>query len=369
MKAFEVLLILQPILTVYRLPVFSELATCRNVVVVSSSSDPKNGYGYANIADTSIKKHYIVKQADIFGGRLNYQVGLLNILRAVRPDKILLSANPRSISVWTVLIYARLFKIECYAHGQGIYRKGKSVKIWTKLVYKVLVYLSTKYICYTESVRKSLLPYTNGEKLEVASNSINVEPSIFPSEIRSNIRGVLFLGRLRCGSNVMLLIEAMDKLRTFSGFNDLELHLVGGGPIESALKLKFKDKSWIHWHGEIYLQSIIRSIASRCSVGCYPGNAGLSVVHFMALSLVPIVHSQMDKHMGPEPSYVVDHINGRLFDPADAERSLFDVLFDVFSNTKTMRDMQSAALATYIELTNPSLASRLESIIFQSGSK
>ena len=97
-------------------------------------------------------------------------------------------------------------------------------------------------------------------------------------------------------------------------------------------------------------------------MGCYPGHAGLSVVHYMGLSLVPVVHDRLDLHMGPEPSYVVDLENGRRFSYSDASLSLPRVLIELFQ-PGAVTTLADRAFQTYSVLNTPSLGTRLARII------
>lgn len=102
-------------------------------------------------------------------------------------------------------------------------------------------------------------------------------------------------------------------------------------------------------------------------VGCYPGDAGLSVVQFMGLSLVPVVHDQLHRHMGPEPGYVKDGINGRLFERAAGAPSLARCLEDTLAQPQTAAALGAAAWRTYRELTEPALGERLARIFGAAG--
>jgi hypothetical protein len=105
----------------------------------------------------------------------------------------------------------------------------------------------------------------------------------------------------------------------------------------------------------LYDQSKIAEISKKCFIGCYPGNTGLSVVHYMSLSLPCLIHDNLTKHQGPEPSYVVDKYNGRLFryDDKDNFEQVLKEMFD------TSHIYGNNAYKTYIELTEPSYAQRM----------
>ncbi len=351
------LLIVQPYLTAYRLPVFAELAACYDEVILASSPAlAEAGYGQPDIADTAIRSHVQLPEIRWFGGRISWQRGVLRLLLEQRPDKLLIAANPRILSFWLALLVCRWRGISCYSYGQGFYDKPHP-PLWLVLVYRLLVAGSKCYICYTQSGVDSLRRQGIRGALAVADNSLRLEAPTVPAEKSGTELGVLYLGRLREGCQLDLLIHALVVARGRTGL-DLGLHVVGDGELAGTLKAGAEGLDWIRWHGEQYGQDAVREIADACRVGCHPGNAGLSVVHFMGLSLPPVIHDRLDLHMGPEPSYVIDGVNGRRFSQAGGESSLAEVLIELFAGD-ACTPLVAAAFSSYLRLNDPSLAQRL----------
>jgi len=353
------LLIIQPYLTAYRLPVFTELAIDWDVTIVSSMPHGKSGFGTPDITGSGICDHILVPERQLFGGRLLWQSRLGRILWDKLPDKILCAANPRNLGVWWLVILSRILNVQFYSHGQGMYNKLMP-PLWLRYSYRLLIALSTRYICYTPSVSKSLHGLNVASKLAIADNSIEVIEHVLPEEKTGQERGILFVGRLREGNNLTVLIDAIAQLRLMKPELNVILHVVGAGESQSVLMEQFSSLSWIVWYGQVYDQAKIKQISLLCSVGCYPGDAGLSMVHYMGLSLVPVVHDRADCHMGPEPSYIADGVNGRNFDYSNPVTNLYEVLLELFSSDIQMKKLMMAAWSTYIELTTPSLAQRLK---------
>jgi hypothetical protein len=80
----------------------------------------------------------------------------------------------------------------------------------------------------------------------------------------------------------------------------------------------------------------------------------------MSLSLIPIVHGSLEKHMGPEPSYIQNGYNGFLF-----ERNSAINLAKTIKKALKQKDLKIAinAFETYIKLLNPSMAKKFINII------
>ena len=350
------LLVIQPYLTSYRIPVFEELANEWDVVIVSSSPATNAGYAKLEPMRSRIKAHYIVCQLELINGFFTWQRGLLQIFREVKPEAVFFSASPRALSSILLALVARFFSVKVYGHGQGLYRKPNPRYVSIAL-YKFLILISHRYICYCKLSYDSLLPYVKADKIAIASNSLHLTETVLPST-KKHVNGVLFIGRLRESNEIPKLVIAMKALRKED--STWKLHIIGTGTEEPILRSKFKLDDWIIWHGSIYDESKIKEISLQCSIGCYPGNAGLSVVQYMALSLVPVVHDKLNLHMGPEPSYIKDGVNGRTFRHDLGAAALSEVLISLSRSDEGLRHLAKEAFATYQQLANPSLARRIQ---------
>ena len=67
----------------------------------------------------------------------------------------------------------------------------------------------------------------------------------------------------------------------------------------------------------------------------------------MSLSLVPIVHSSIELHMGPEPSYIINKQNGYTFSRGSYE-DLAEVINNALSNDN--HNIVTNAFETYEDL-------------------
>lgn len=356
----QVLLIVQPYLTAYRLPVFASLAKhFDQTILLSSPPSQAMGFGVPSIVGTAITKQVLLREISFMDGRLLWQRGLLRQIIHSRPSCLLIAANPRMLSFWAALLLCRLMRIPCNAYGQGFFNKP-TPGFWRSASYHLMVALASRYIGYTASCLEGLRRIgidRRRQKLVVAENSLELAEVVKPQEKTGLELGILFLGRLRERCELETLITAVETLRNRSGL-DLTLHVVGSGTAASMYKTKYGAEPWISWYGEVYGQDKILAISRQCRVGCYPGAAGLSVVHFMGLSLIPLVHDRPDLHMGPEPSYVIDGVNGRLFSQKSPAESLPRVLSELFHGAPN-QTLREAAYSSYCMLNTPPLATRL----------
>lgn len=290
------------------------------------------------------------------------QWGVGRYIRRERPNAIMIFGNPRYLSFWTTLLWGKLLGIPVHVHGHGLYKK-RHIGAFHRLIMTFLLKLATSYICYAPIVRQSFLDHSFSEqKLSVAHNSLINRFPVQPREKRGDERGILFIGRLRKGSNVPLLVRVIERLRRVDGF-PLRLHVIGTGEETQSVQTETSNFPWVVLHGEIYPQEQIREVSLDCFLGCYPGNAGLSVEHLMSLSLPVITHDDLPAHQGPEPSFVRNGVEGLLYDHRTPEESLYQALKSLATDPLRLARMQHSAFEEYQRLVNPPLSERLWSII------
>jgi glycosyltransferase involved in cell wall biosynthesis len=230
-------------------------------------------------------------------------------------------------------------------------------------MYFVIARLSTKTLLYTQSSLEKLnsfkLGIVNNGKREarfiVIYNSIVNHFPVLPEEKDYSKKGILFLGRLRKGCDLDLLCETVITLRKEN--YPVDVHVVGTGELDDFYRKIFGAYEGINFYGEIYDQERIAEISRNCSIGCYPGNAGLSIVHYMSLSLACLVHDNLMQHQGPEPSYMEDTIHGRMFLYGNKE-SFKQVLREMIE-ISDLRLYGKNAYLCYTTLSQPSYAQRI----------
>jgi glycosyltransferase involved in cell wall biosynthesis len=267
----------------------------------------------------------------------------------------------RNLSFWGAVLCGAFLGIPVHAHGHGPFKK-KRLGVAYRAAMRTLLRLVTFYICYAPAVRQSFIDYGfDDKKLAIAHNSaVNPFP-VRPEEKQGHEKGILFIGRLRPGSNLRLLLRVVAKIRENLSL-PLSLHVIGAGEEAARLREEVRDCPWVVLHGEVYDPKKIRDVSLDCFLGCYPGDAGLSVVHMMSLSLPVVTHNDLHAH-GPEPSFIRDGVSGLLYDHAEPEESLYQAIRSLVSDPARVAEMRRNAFADYQSLAHPSLAERLWAII------
>ena len=351
-----------PILTHYNLPILRNLANKVFLDVFYSPTNSVSGFGDVQPFEHPHISWHPVKEWLLFGSKQfgMYQAGIAYRLLLTRPNAVVLWANPRYLSFWVILVFGYLFQVPIYTRGHGLYKKRK-VSFLYRLMYQLIVNLSVKYICYTPIVKQSLLRAgIPADKLAVDYNTLCVESAVPAEEKTGEERGVLFIGRLRPQCDIDVLVTAIEMVR---GEYNIDLHVIGSGPLENEVQNMASRLSWIHYHGAVFDQKRISTISRSCRVGCYPGTAGLSVVHLMALSLPVITHSELYAH-GPEAIYIQHEKNGFFYGYKRETERLADTIRKVFELPREQTQiMQRNAYKTYHELSTPLYHQRLLDIL------
>ena len=362
------LCIIKPLLANYLWETILELAQHCQIDLFFSPSPDGAGFGSVLSSPNMRIRYFQVPTLKPLGERVGMiQWGLGTYIRRERPDAIVIFGNPRYASFWTTLLWGRLLGIPVYVHGHGLFKKQR-ISAFYRLLTNCELKLARSYICYAPIVRDSFIEHGfNGNKLSVAHNSLMNRFPVRPEEKSGAERGILFIGRLRQGSNLQLLIRVIEKLRRVDRL-PLTLHVIGTGEEFESLRQQFHGRTWIEWHGEVYDPKRIREISLSCSMGCYPGNAGLSVEHMMSLSLPVITHDDLASHQGPEPSFIRDGRSGLLYDHKNAEESLCCAIRTLASNPLKLSQMRQSAFEDYQRLIDPPLAERIWSILGDGGS-
>lgn len=355
--------IIQPFLADYRQQVFLNLAEYCQLDLVISPTPSSSGFGQPVASENPRVRCFLIPTLKPFGEKIGMiQWGIGKYILRERPDAIIIFANPRYLSFWTTLLLGRLMRIPTYAHGHGLYKK-RHIRVPYRMMMRVLLRLVTSYICYAPIVRQSFVDHRfPDQKLSVAHNSMVNRFPVQPEEKTGNERGVLFVGRLREGNNMGLLLRVMERIRQSAGI-PLTLHVIGTGEGAQQLQKEMTHRPWIVLHGTTYDQKRIRAISLDCFLGCYPGNAGLSVEHMMSLSLPVVTHNDLSSHHGPEPSFIRDGVSGLLYDYSNPEESLYRAIVSLATDHSNLARMQRAAFEGYQCLVNPPLSARLWSIL------
>lgn len=344
--------IVQPFLTSYRVPLFDDMADYfDNVTVMAAEASADFG------VESKIYKFDLISiKWSKFLFFYNYP--FLKFFKAVRGyDYIIHFADFSYISLYFSIIKRFISPTKVYLHGQAGYKNDSFVK---RVAYFFLVLSTDGYISYNEysaSCLKNLLPKWLRSKVHFVDNVLYLDPV---AGINMNPNNeIAYIGRLRDDSNVEMLAKACKDL-------SLRLHVVGmASSREKKHLLNIHDD--IIFHGALFEQDEIRKVLKNSIAGVYPGDAGLSVVHYMSLGLPVIVHSDLKSHKGPEPAYIVDGVNGLSFSRYSVE-DLTAKITKISSDLNFRNECARNSLNYFKAISKDSMAKKIACIMEGGGS-
>lgn len=338
----------QPVLTNYRLPVFSELASCVKGRFSVLADMPSKDFGVEDAGE--IKSYYCeASWKSVFNLRFPLRKEFWGELFS--SSHIIHFADFKYVSLWIALSLSALRLKKVFLHGQGGYKKTGLI---ASLLYRVVVLMSDGYICYTgysATQLKSRMPKCLRSKVFVVENSLVMKKRKPPVEVDHEL---FYVGRIREGSGIELLLSAASDV-------GVGVSIVGAG--ESAYLKELTEKyPCARFFGGVFDEDLQYEIAAKCLAGVYAGDAGLSVVHYMAFGLPVIVHSDITHHMGPEPSYIKDGVNGILFERG-CKRSLVEAIDALKVDPELRVRLSAGAVDTFQSLSNPTMARKFFKIL------
>lgn len=348
---------IQEILASYRKPLIDKLVDEYDLTILSGTPGKDTGFKAVKVDSLCLMNSSCVY---FFNRKIFFQKDVIKNILLKKPEIILTSASTRNITYWMVLLLCKLLGIKVFSHGQGLYSKPNPSFI-IKLSYKLISLMTYKYICYTYISRDVMIDLGfNSDKLFVAENSISLATDASNIDKSGEENGVLYIGRLRERCELEKLISTIELLRKKN--ENMILHIVGSGQKEAYFRQKY-NFDWIVFYGAVYDDARIVEISKDCRYGCYPGDVGLSVVHFFSLKLPPIIHKTMIEH-GPEACYVIDGVNGLTFDKEHGFESMYSVLDEAWRLPKNKYiELSQNAYSEYQRLNSPPLESRIIDIL------
>lgn len=320
----------------YRLNEYIELSKTVEIEFIVG----KQGTGIRN-CEPEFKRYFKVNDTKVkrLFNKVFYQTGTIKSYLFSNYDYFFIQAHFRYIDFWLILILNLVLRKSLILHGQGLYR-FKKTGFLRAFLFKIINASCKKYICYNEYCLNDLKDKGLATSKFVFLNNIireDLSLTLSDSCCTKYSSDILYIGRLRDRTGIDLFIEAF-KNHHFA--IEKKLHIIGDGENLPVLKKKYSSCSNIIFHGAIIDDSRIREISKNCSFGIYPGDTGLSIVHYAALGLIPIFHNEFRSHMGPEFSLFEELFSKITFTRNDMEEALVKIADIELDKERIQKDIE-----------------------------
>lgn len=317
--------IAQPALPKYRIPVFRELASRPGIELTVTYGSDKHLENREADGFTAMP----VRQRRIGAGRMHFFWDGAAIKHADprKADVLVLGWNTRSLSLPIAAGRARKRGLGVVLWGHGF---SKSEAGWRRRLRDRVGVLADSVMFYNRAAAGRFSEVSGRtDDVFVALNTLDTAPiSQAESWWRDNpaeldafkashaIDGpmILFVSRLLEDNKIDTLFAAAAKLAP--DFPSLKIAVVGGGPDRERLQRRAQElgvADRVLMPGPVYEERELAPWFLASSVFCYPVNIGLSILHAMAYGLPVVTSDDIPSH-NPEIEALRDHENGMLYD-------------------------------------------------------
>lgn len=323
------LAIQQRVLPKYRAPFFDLLASVCDGGMSLFTGLPRPSEGITTTNQLKITNYTLGKNLHFFDGPvyLCYQLGLFDWLRKLKPDALIVEANPRYLSTPAAVEWM---------HGQG-----KPVIGWGLGSPAVRGFRKQRRISFLNQFDAMIAYSQRGadeyaalgfprEKIFVAHNAVSPPPGLTLDDRPLTIERptILFVGRLQARKRVDSLLKACAQLDS-----TVRLIIVGDGPerknLESLARNIYPAAEFVGARQGAELKPYFL----EADLFVLPGTGGLAVQEAMSYGL-PVIVAQGD---GTQDDLVRNENGWQV--PPDHFESLLSTMKDALSDVARLRRM------------------------------
>jgi glycosyltransferase involved in cell wall biosynthesis len=350
----------QPALTHYRVPVFAALASRPGIDLrVEYARWP----GVPNVEPEGFDAKFVPhRMTRVLGQELVWHSSQWRNASRVRADVLVVSWNSRYLSLLPTLLRARCVGVPVVAWGHGYSKSESRLRFAARLLH---ARLATCLLFYSRSVAGRYLERGfPPDRIFVAPNAVDQAPiraaadavRADPDQQRRFLaeRGldqgpvILFVSRLEHANRVDLLLRAAARLApTRPG---LRVVIVGGGPEEHRLREQARElgvADRVLFTGPVYEEHALARYFLAATVFAYPSNIGLSLLHAFGYG-VPVITSENHERHGPEIEALRPGENGLFYREGDPD-ALADAIERIIDNPDLRQRLSRGALRTVHE--------------------
>lgn len=347
----------QPALAKYRVPVFRELASRPGLDVHLVFADDGK---VPNVEAEEFRATFVpLRTWRGPGPMVFWHRAQTTYATREHADVLVLTWNTRFLSLLPALRRARRHGVGTVLWGHG---ESKVERAWATRLRRWVMTRATATLFYTRTMAERCIAQGGDRRrIFVASNSIDQGPIAAARErFRSDPGGsarvraehgltpgrtVLFVSRLEPKNHLHLLLEGASVLvREFPG---LRVLVVGKGEDDARLRAIVRERGLggvVTFLGAIYDEDRLAPLFCSSDVFCYPSNMGLSLLHAFGYGL-PVVTGDNPRLHGPEIE-ALRHEHNALTFPHDDAPGLIAALRRVLADDALRARLGAAARAT-----------------------
>jgi len=244
---------------------------------------------------------------------------------------------------------------------------NKNINRISNLLARIISTLSTDNITVSDFARESLVKYLRMSpgKIKVIPNGIDT--SFTKAKLKPKWGRLIFVGRFEPQKRLDLLLEAFKIVR--KRINDIELHIIGGGPLRQQMMIASRNLSGLYVHDPIpadrrdelaYELSRSWVFASASEFETY----GLSIAESMSLGL-PVILTRTPYNAAINE--FVKHGHNGLIVEHNQPRAIADAIERLYRDQQLWKKLSSNAKCSTLFHSWDEIANEVETVYQKSG--
>lgn len=372
----------QPNLARYRVPVYRELASRPGIDLhlvygddKSVPSVPADGFRATMMPMTMLR---------VLGSEVRWHKAQLAFTHPKDVDVVVLSWSTRYVSLVPGLLKARRRGIGSVLWGHGYSKAETGLTARTR---NRVSDLADALLFYNRTTARAFVDHghSKASRVFVALNALDQSPiqasrgawlqdpvrfHAFQRQHQLDSKpSLLFVSRFDRLNRVDLLLEALAKLQT--RLPTLTVNLIGRGPEDAELRAQARRlgiASKVRFLGAIYDEAELAPWFLSASAFVYPSNIGLSLLHAFGYG-VPVITSADSSLQNPEFEALRHGHNGLLYAAGDAD-ALAQTIAEVCERADYQRTLATNAHQTILrEFTLQRMVDGMEQAIRSAAAK
>ncbi|MBY0359185.1 MAG: glycosyltransferase family 4 protein [Candidatus Obscuribacterales bacterium] len=226
----------------------------------------------------------LVKNIYLFGRRILYQVGV--VVPALKAKYAVVENNPRIFNTWVVLLGRKLIGKSTVLFGHAFSMTGKD-----NYLRALLRACAGVVLVYTEREKDRLLDKCKQKRVIAAGNALYSKAVMAAVGSSASRQNFIFVGRFVPEKKIELLIEAFYLARAALP-SETRLLIVGGGPLEQAIKQKVRElglNESVDFYGQVSNVESLKQLYASAVASVSPGYVGLSIVQSFGFGIPMLI--------------------------------------------------------------------------------
>ena len=346
------ILIVQRVITSYRLDLLKELCNYFDEVGIVTSQGEKSGTlkkantdkaisEYDNLQIHELNAFKIKYTGETRGTSLFFYPKVISLIN--KYDVLLLEGTTNIINNSYIIPIARILGKKVIWWDSGYSEETRTVK--RKIIdfcIKPFIKITQVQMAYSSKGKRYIENHMGGKNVFLNLNTINTEYfETIKNEVENSIKNhkfdsehikLLYVGVVEKRKKIEELIHIIQKLNTENPNKKYSLTIIGGGNQLDELKLKYLNSNII-FHGPIYDKEVLKTFYFNSDLFVLPGDGGLAILQSLLYGLPVLCIKGAD---GTERDYIL------------APPFLLDSLKDISPFLKSLKPINRAVYTNYV---------------------